>query len=54
MNSFSLTLNGVVYEICVWPVILHRGKIWRLKKNETVIDKREERGIVRAMCGIHP
>ena len=54
LNSkrFSLKVKGMVYRSCVRVAMLYGSEIWCLRENEiAIILRRNERAMVRAMCG---
>ena len=51
-KRFSLQMKGKVYKSYIRSAMLYGSEIWCLKENEVAILKREERSMVRTMCGV--
>ena len=47
-----LKIKGIVYKRCVRSAMLHGSETWSLGQNEIGILQRNERAMVRNMCGV--
>ena len=53
LNSkrFLLKLKGMVYQSCIRSAMSYGSETWCLRENEMAILRKNERAMVRAMCG---
>ena len=51
-RKFLLKMKGKIYQICVRPAMLYQSKKWRLRENELAILRRNEKAMMRAICGV--
>ena len=51
-RRFLLKMKGKVYKSCARSATLYGSEAWCLREKETVILRRTERTMIRAMCGV--
>ena len=51
-RRFSLKMKGKIYKSCVRSAMLYGSEAWCLREKEMAILRRNERAMIRAMCGV--
>ena len=45
-------IKRMIYQSCVRSAMRYGSETWSLKKNEMAILKKNEKAMIRAMCGV--
>ena len=51
-RKFLLKMKEKIFERCVRSALLYGSETWCLRENEMAISRRNEKAMIRAMCGV--